>query len=79
MYGQCYNGNGQWAMGNGQISKDFIKSSNGHCDKQYFLEVDVQYPEILHDLHDLFCLKEWKLKNLKKTTANLLEKRMSYK
>ena len=45
-------------MGNGQISKDFIKSSNGHCDKQYFLEVDVQYPEILHELHDLFCLKE---------------------
>ena len=35
-----------------QISKDFIKSSNGHSDEQYFPEVDVQYPEILHDIHN---------------------------
>ena len=47
----------------------FIKSYNIESDEGYFLEVDVQYPENLHnlhnDLHNLhlysFCLKELKL------------------
>ena len=30
----------------------FIKSYNGESDKGYFLEVDVQYPENLHNLHN---------------------------
>ena len=30
----------------------FIKSYHGESDKGYFLEVDVQYPENLHNLHN---------------------------
>ena len=29
-----------------------MKSYNKECDEEYFLEVDVQYPEKLHDLHN---------------------------
>ena len=44
------------------ISKynSFIKSYNKESDKGYFFEVDVQYPEKLHELHKIyhFHLKE---------------------
>ena len=43
------------------------KSYNNDSDEGYFLEVDVQYHENLHNLPNFpFCLKEWKLKKLKK-------------
>ena len=39
--------------------KDFIKNYNKESDEGYFLEVDVQYPEKLHELHnDLRFLPE---------------------
>ena len=42
-----------------QFKKDFIKIYNEESDKGYFLEVDVQYIEILHELHrDLRFLPE---------------------
>ena len=52
MLQKLYMGSFKWADKTCQISKDFIKSSNGHSDEQYFPEVDVQYPEILHDIHN---------------------------
>ena len=47
-----------------QFNEDFIKNYNEKRDKGYFLEVDVQYTEKLHDIHnDLpFLKKEWTLK-----------------
>ena len=42
-----------------QFNEGFIKSYNEESDKGYFLEVDVQYLENLHDLHnDLLILPE---------------------
>ena len=42
-----------------QFNEGFIKSYNEESDKGYFLEVDVQYLEKLHDLHnDLLILPE---------------------
>ena len=36
-----------------QFNKDFMKKNNEESDDGYFLEVDVQYPERLHELHIL--------------------------
>ena len=34
------------------FNEDFIKSYNEESGEEYFLEVDGQYPENLHDLHN---------------------------
>ena len=36
-----------------QFNKDFLKNYNEERDKGYFLEVDVQYIEKLHDLQNV--------------------------
>ena len=42
-----------------QFNEDFIKNCNKESDKVFFLEVDVQYFEKLHELHnDLQLLPE---------------------
>ena len=33
------------------FSKEFIKNYDEDNDKEYILEVDVEYPKTLHDLH----------------------------
>ena len=49
----------KWIEDTSQFDEDFIKSYNKESDKGYFLEVDVQYPEKLHKLHnDLAFLSE---------------------
>ena len=48
-----------WIKDASQFNEDFIKNYNEESDKGYFLEVDVQYPEKLHELHnDLLALPE---------------------
>ena len=48
-----------WIKDDSQFNEDFIKNYNEESDKGYFLEVDVQYPEKLHELHnDLLFLPE---------------------
>ena len=43
----------EWVEYTSQFNKDFIKSYNEKSDEGYFLEVDVQYPEKLHEVkHD---------------------------
>ena len=39
-----------WIEDTSQFNEDFIKNYNGESDEGYFLEVDVQYPEKLHEL-----------------------------
>ena len=34
------------------LTNDFIKNYKEESDQGYFLEVDVQYPEKLHELHN---------------------------
>ena len=37
-----------------QFNEDFIMNYKGQSDEEYFLKVDVQYPEKLHELHNDF-------------------------
>ena len=42
----------EWIEDTSQFNEDFIKNYNEESDEGYFLEVDVQYPEQLHELHN---------------------------
>ena len=44
--------NFEWIKDTSQFNEDFIKNYNEESDKGYFLEVDAQYLEKLHDLHN---------------------------
>ena len=50
----------KWVEETSQFSKDFIENYNEDKDIGYFLEVDLQYPEELHELIMIyhFYLKE---------------------
>ena len=56
-----------------QFNEDFIKSYNKESDEGYFFEVDVQFSEKLHDLHnDLsFLTDRMKIEKVEKLVANL--------
>ena len=66
-----------------KIDEDFIKNYNEDNDKGYTLEVDVEYPENLHDLQsDLPLLPErMKIDKCNKLVCNLYDKKLccSYK
>ena len=51
----------KWVEDLSEFNEYFIKSYNGKSNKEYFREVDVQYPENIHG----FCLKWRKLINSK--------------
>ena len=59
-----------------QFNENFIKNYNEESDERYFLEVNVQYPEKLHGLHnDLPFLSEgMKIEKVKKSVANFHDK-----
>ena len=59
-----------------QFNEDFIKNYNQEKDEEYFLEVDVQYLEKLHELHnDLpFLPERMKIGKFEKLIANLHDK-----
>ena len=65
--------NFKWIKDTSQFNEDFIKSYNEENDKGYFLEVDVQYPEKLHRIHnDLpFLPERMKIEKVKKLVTNL--------
>ena len=44
--------NFEWIEETFQFRDDFIKKYNEESDEGYFLEVDVQYPEKLYELHN---------------------------
>ena len=41
-----------WIKRPSQFNEDFRKNYNEESDEEYFLEVDVQYPRKLHNLHN---------------------------
>ena len=41
--------NFEWFKDHSQLNEDFIKSNNEESDERYFLEIDVEYPETLHE------------------------------
>ena len=56
-----------------QFNEDFIKNYNEEIDEGYFLEVDVQYIEKLHEHHnDLpFLAERTKIEKVEKLHTNL--------
>ena len=65
-----------WIKDTSQFNEDFIKNYNEESDEGYLLEVDVQYHEKLHELHnDLpFLQKRMKIVKVEKLVANLHDK-----
>ena len=49
----------EWTQETSKFSENIIKNYNEESEEGYFFEVDVQYPEKLHELHnDLPFLSE---------------------
>ena len=68
--------NFKWVKNISKFDESFIKSYNEESDKGYFCEVDIQYPEKLHELHnDLpFSIERMKIEKVEKLVANLYDK-----
>ena len=68
--------NFDWMEDTSQLNENFIKNYNKESDKGFFLEVDVQYTEKIHELHnDLpFLPERMKTENVGKLVANLHDK-----
>ena len=62
----------EWTEDTSQFNEDFIKVSNAESNEGYFLEVDVQYIEKLHKLHNNvpFLLERTQPKKVEKLVAN---------
>ena len=67
--------NFEWIKDTSQFNEDFIKNYNEESDEGYFLEVDVQYPEKLHELQNNlpFLPERKKIKKVKKLVTNLYD------
>ena len=66
-----------WRENASEIDEDFIKDYDENSDKRYILEVDVEYPKNLHDLHsDLpFLPERMKIYPCNKLVCNLYDKK----
>ena len=64
--------NFEWIEDTSQFNEDVIKNYNKESDEGYFLDVDVQYLEKLHELHnDLPFLRDrLKIEKVEKFVAN---------
>ena len=56
--------NFKWVQATSEFNEDSIKKHNEESDEEYFLEVDVKHPEILHELCNglPFLPEKWKIK-----------------
>ena len=68
--------NFEWIKNTSQFNEDFIKNYNEESHEGYFLEVDVQYLEKLHELHNHlpFLPERMKIEKIEKLVANLHDK-----
>ena len=62
--------------GTSQFNEDFMKNYNEVTEKGYLLEVNVQYTEKLHELHNdiPFLPERTKLEKVEKLVTNLHDK-----
>ena len=69
--------NFKWVKDTSKINEEFIKNYNENNKKGYILEVDVKYPEKLHNIHsDLpFLPKRMKIDKCKKLVCNFQNKK----
>ena len=66
----------KWVEETSQFNEDFKESYNKERDEGCFLEVDVQYPEKLHELHKYLPLQGIiKIEKVEKLVVNLHDKR----
>ena len=65
-----------WIKDTCQFYEDFIRNYNEESDEGYFLEVDVQYCENLHKLHNNLPLlpERMKIEKVEKLVINLHDK-----
>ena len=63
----------KWVKNTSQFSKDFIKNNKEGSDKEYFLELDVQYPKKTYDINNdlTFFPERMKIGKVEKLVANL--------
>ena len=54
---------------NSQFNDDFVNNYTEESNKGYFLEVDVQYLENLHELHYDFSFLPYRIKKDEKTCS----------
>ena len=74
---QKFPGNGlKWVKHLSQFDEDSIKSYNEKSKEGYFLKVDTQYPQKLHELYkDLpFLPERMKIEKVEKLLSNLHDK-----
>ena len=66
----------EWIKDTSQFNKDFIKNYIEESDEGHFFEVDVQYLEMLHELHNNFPFlsERIKIEKVEKLVANLHDK-----
>ena len=68
--------NFKWIEDTSQFDEDFIKSYKEESDEGYFLEIDVQYPEKIHELHNElpFLQDRIKIEKVEKLVTNRHDK-----
>ena len=66
----------EWIEDIFKFTEDFIKKYNEESDEQYFLKIDVQYPEELYELYNdlLFSSERMKMQNVQKLLTNSMIK-----
>ena len=67
----------KWVKNVSKIDEDFIKNYDEDSDKGYILEVDIEYPKELHELHsDLpFLSERMKINKCGKLACNMYDKK----
>ena len=68
--------NFKWIEDTSKFNEDFIKSYNEESNDRYFLKIDVQYPEKLHEVHNNlpFLPERMKIEKFEKLVTNLHDK-----
>ena len=64
----------KWVNDISKFDEDFIKSYNEKSKEEYFLEVDIQYSENLHDVQNDFLPERMNIEKVEKFVANLHNK-----
>ena len=66
--------NFEWVKDTSQFNENFIKNHNEESDKGYFLEVDVQYLEKLHEFHNYlsFLPERMKIEKVEKLLIHII-------
>ena len=66
----------KWAEDLSEFNEGFIKSYNEKSKEGYLFEVDIQYPENLHNAQNnsLFLSEKMKIEKVEKLAANLHDK-----